>query len=305
MPGSYAEPPVEVRLALLLAALVASTRRHGPFPYLRSSDVRGGLAFYRWTPGDADDEARKREMLRHDVKRLADRGWVVRTADPDGDTEDDGSSRPSDIIELQMPEKPERLFLSEAEHAAMARVRAALRGPDDIPLVSPFRMAIALGSDPTIADSALDVAFATARHLEESGGRVDVSVLQAHLEEQGVPHAARVSRKALRVLDQMADYLAVETRDPGIVFGLSGDAVEYAEASGAVPARQQSNRRHAPGGLNVVNRPAYTPAEAAERLGLIAEALAAPGTWDESEFQLLRSAQARITAWSDILDGVR
>ena len=149
------------------------------------------------------------------------------------------------------------------------------------------------------------MALATARHLEESGGRVDVGLLQVRLEEEGVPNAARVARKALRVLDQMADYLAVETRDPGIDFGLSGNRVEYAEASGAVPARQQSNRRHSPGGLNVINRPAYTPAEAAERLELIAEALAAPDGWDESDLRLLRSAQARLTAWSDILDGIR
>jgi len=305
MPGSYSEPSVEVRLALLLSALIGSTKRRGPLPYLTTRDIRDRLAFYRWTPEDSRDQGAKRELLRNDIDRLIDRGWVVRALDPDGDLEDDGRSRPSDIIELQMPEKPERLFLSEEEHAAMARARAALRGPHDIPIVPPMRMQMALAADASIADNALDVALATARHLEESGGRVDVGLLQVRLEEQGVANASRVARKALRVLDQMADYLAVETRDPGIVFGMSGDTVEYAEASDAVPARQQSNRRHSPGGLNVVNRPAYTPAEAAERLELIAEALAVPERWDESDLQLLRSAQARITAWSDILDGIR
>lgn len=305
MPGSYHEPLVEVRLALLVSALVGSTKKRGPLPYLTTRDIRDRLVFYRWTPEDPRDEGSKRELLRKDIDRLADRGWVVRAPDPDGDPDDDGRSRPSDIIELQMPEKPERLFLSEDEHVAIARVRAALRGPHDLPIVSPMRMQIALAADATIADNALDVALATARYLEESGGRVDVGILQTRLEEQDVPNASRVARKALRVLDQMADYLAVETRDPGIDFGLSGDAVEYAEASGAVPARQQSNRRHSPGGLNVVNRPAYTPAEAAERLELIGEALASPERWDESDLQLLRSAQARIAAWSDILHAIR
>lgn len=304
MPGSYSEPSVEVRLALLLSTLVASRKKRGPLPYLTTRDIRDRLAFYRWTPEDSRDEDSKRELLRKDIDRLADRGWVARASDPGGDIDDDGRSRPSDIIELQMPEKPERLFLSEEEHAAIACARRALRGPHDIPIVSPIRMQMALAADATIADNALDVALATARHLEESGGRVDVSVLQARLEDEGVPNAARVARKALRVLDQVADYLAVDTRDPGIDFGLSGDAVEYAEASGAVPARQRSNRRHSPGGLNVINRPAYTPAEAAERLELIAEALAAPEGWDETELQLLRSAQARITAWADILEAL-
>jgi len=304
MPGLYSEPSVEVRLALLLSTLVGSTKRRGPLPYLATRDIRDRLVFYRWTPEDSRDEGAKRELLRNDIDRLIDRGWVVRAVDPDGDIDDDGRSRPSDIIELQMPEKPERLFLSEEEHAAIARARAALRGPHDIPVVSPMRMQMALAADATIADNALDVAMATARHLEESGGRVDVGLLRVRLEEESVPNAARVALKALRVLDQMADYLAVETRDPGIDFGLSGNRVEYAEASGAVPARQQSNRRHSPGGLNVINRPAYTPAEAAERLELIAEALAAPEGWDETELQLLRSAQARITAWADILEAL-
>lgn len=305
MPGSYHEPQVEVRLALLLSTLVESTKKRGSLPYLTTRDIRDRLVFYRWTPDDSRDEDSKRELLRKDIDRLTERGWVVRAPDPDGDPDDDGRSRPSDIIELQMPEKPERLFLSEEEHAAIARVRAALRGPHELPIVSPMRMQIALAADATIADNALDAALATARYLEESGGRVEVGILQAHLEEQGVPNASRVARKALRVLDQMADYLAVETRDPGIVFGLSGDTVEYAEASGAVPARQQSNRRHSPGGLNVVNRPAYTPAEAAERLELIGEALASPERWGESDLQLLRSAQSRIAAWSDILHAIR
>jgi hypothetical protein len=278
----------ETRLALLVGALVGSTGQVDGLRVLSAEQVRDRLPFYRWTPGNAKEKDRRVEEYRKDVSFLIGRG-LVRRIDDKG------------TIQLTIPEKPERLFLTGDQHYALAQARQILRPDAGPPLISPYALAVSIGEGRTIADNAMDVAWAVVRYLEEVGGTVDQAALTAHLEREGVPNPGEVASKAFTILDYTSDHLAQEALDPGLEFHGSGKEREV-EARGVAP-RQRENRRHSFGGLNAVNRQAYTPDEACERIQLIDEALAPESPIDDEQIRrLLRGAQYKIRAWQDLLN---
>lgn len=277
---------LETRLALLVGALVESPHRVDHLPVISPVEVRMRLPFYRWTPGNDREEKSQTELFQADVNRLIDRG-LVRRLDVDA----------TETIQLTIPEKPERLFLEEEEHQAMAQARRILRPDAGPPLISPYRLSVSIGEDQSIADNAMDVAWAVARYLEEMGGRITIAALAEYLEAQGIPHASRVANKAFKILDFTSEYLALDAMDPGLEFEGTNRRNSGVLIQPGEPPRQRENRRHSYGGLNGISRQAYTPDEARERLELIAEGLAPDGPLSDELKGPLRSAEYKINAW--------
>lgn len=285
---------VETRLALLVGALVESPRHEDHLPVMSPADVRMRLPFYRWTPGNDKEEKSQTELFQADVNRLIARGLVRRLG-----------TESTDLVQLTIPEKPERLFLEEEEHQAMAQARLILRPDAGPPLISPYRLSVSFGEDQTIADNAMDVAWAVARYLEEMGGQIEIAALAEYLEAQGIPHASRVANKAFTILDYTSEHLALDAMDPGLEFEgtnrkNSGILIQPGE-----PPRQRENRRHSHGGLNGISRQAYTPDEARERLELIAEGLAPDSPLSDELKGPLRSAKYKISDWLHLVTSPR
>lgn len=311
----------ETRLALLVAVLAQARPGKNHLPSMTTPEIRRKLPFYEWVPGEAAEEKRKGSLLRGDLNNLTARGMIVQydtseiddlAADSDDDDEvvhpDDkrGSQKKAQQkakrVELQMPEKPEGLFLTSDEHEALALARRQLRPSEVLPLASPFRIAAGLNPSKNIAENALDVSWCIFRYLEECGGEVRVDDLASALEEAGIPNAKRVAKQSVKDLSVMLDEVGIRSGDlvgdPEVEFVEDRKELEGAKSRANLPPRQRSAEWT---GLNALNRSAYTPAEAAERLRLIEEALAAGSGIAEEDKAPLKSAEYKLRRWQDLL----
>ena len=315
------QPAPETRLSLLVAVLAQARPGKDHLPSLTTPEIRRRLPFYEWAPGDEAEKKRKETLLRGDLKQLTERRMVVQydtseidelAADSDDDDElvhpDDKragqkkAQQKAKRVELQMPEKPEGLFLTSDEHEALALARRQLRPGEVVPLASPFRIAAGLDQSHNIAENALDVSWCIFRYLEECGGEVRVDDLASALEQAGIPNAKRVAKQSVKDLSVMLDEVGIRrgdlVGDPEVEFVEGRKELEGAKARVYLPPRQRSTEWT---GLNALNRSAYTPAEAAERLHLIEEALAAGSGIAEEDRAPLRSAEYKLRRWQDLL----
>jgi hypothetical protein len=293
MPETFEEPGKASRLALLIAVIASGQVNQAGLPSVTVPSIRQRLPFYSWPPTDERLERARRTMLDHDLERLMHRGMVRVHHVTKG-------TKTVRVAELQMPEKPEGLFLSPEEHEAISQARAELRADQALPLVSPFRVAAGLDPSQTKAENALDTAWCIVRYLEECGGVVSVSDLSDALAAHGINNPVAVARQALRELDYIDDQLQVRATVAGTL------AVSFEEAGGerAVAAQglTPERQRGAIGtGMDAVSRGAYTPAEVQERLDLIEEALDSANSLDESDRQALRGAHYKLRRWQDLL----
>jgi len=319
----------ETRLALLVAVLAQARPGKNHLPSLTTSQIRRKLPFYEWVPGDAAEQKRKESLLSHDLDHLENRRMIRQreiseTDELVADSEDkktDEDVEPGDrpgskkkvqqtakIIELQVPEKPEGLFLTPDEHEALAFARRQLRPGEVVPLASPFRIAAGLDPSQTIAENAMDVSWCIFRYLEECGGEVSIDELASALEEAGIPHARRVAKKSINdlsvMLDEVGLYRSQWVGDPEVEFLEGRKELEGAKARASFPPRQRRDEWTGLAGwtgVNALSRSAYTPAEADERLRLIDEALADGSGIAEEDKALLRSAEYKLRRWQDLL----
>lgn len=315
------QPSKETRLALLVAVLAQARPGRNHLPCLTTPEIRRKLSFYEWVPGEAAEQKRKESLLREDLEHLENRRMVIQydtseidelAADSEADDElvhpDDKrggrkkAQQKAKRVELQMPEKPEGLFLTSEEHEALALARRQLRPGEVVPLASPFRIAAGLDPSQNIAENAMDVSWCIFRYLEECGGEIRVDALASALEEAGIPNAKRVAKQAVKDLSVMLDEVGIRrgqlVGDPEVEFVEGRKELEAAKAREYLPPRQRSAEWT---GLNALNRSAYTPTEAAERLGLIEEALADGSRIAEEDKARLRSAEYKLRRWQDLL----
>lgn len=310
--------PPDLRITRLVALLIEGGGSYydadGYRPRRRRltcGEIRQALPCYQFPPDDEKKEKARREVFQRDIRQLMERGFVRRLSrDSPGADAIDAAHGDSDTIELLMPEKPERLFLTPEEHKALASTRMTLHPDHAPPIISAYRLRAPF--DPTVnrSEQAMDVASAVLRYLEEVGGTVTCHQVEAELARLGIPEPRTLARAAMKSLDFLEESLFVSGRPLGIEFESSLSRSEGARPGRPVvvavsvpgPSRQTANRRSASGGLNSVNRPAYTPAEVEERLDLIERALEPDSVVSEEDRGPLRSARTKLEAWGQELD---
>jgi hypothetical protein len=279
------------RLAALLAVLRRPERGSAARGRLRTpvdlSALREALPWY-----EHSDTGRKR--LERDLGVLREIG-MVQTG-----VLSEASGR-RDAIRLIDLDKPERLELRAAEHAALGLARRHLRR--GMPYPSSLPAAVAPRAE------RLDPLMRLLRIAEEHDDRTPVTVAD-------LAHLLGTTRDDVRLL--MAEAGGLDLPDAFVSLLLdyggfdaeAGDAAEHDDdptgvtitKDDALPGRSPTLNR----GLDEIGRFAYTRMECDDRIALVEEAEASGWTARQPEHvgKALKTARRKLRTWRDILDSL-
>jgi hypothetical protein len=276
------------RITWLLATLNAAGSAGVPTADLRSRE-RDAVAAEQASPyavvtgsGVGEQyERTRRTRLNRDLAELEERGFVTRFDPETGRTAADGADRKIlTRVRVSYPPKREVWHLTRGEHEAINRAREALRP-------GPARFLSLDGSRRDM--TSVDIAMCVLRYFEETGcdttrrelmNRYDLRSEEVDL----VVEALLALRSHVDWWGYSTEPDVIDDRDDGDADVIDPDAPIFIDAD-----------------MDVLDRFAYTPDEAVERITLIDEALDGWLDLPPADRAPLERAKEKLTAWSDEL----